>query len=238
MFGMRRITCMVGLLALLSVGVMSNAAEKGKTQKKDVKDEQKKKNPKSPASKEEVLERVEKKLSKVKTVQADFVQKKDLAMFKHTMIVKGTLAVENPGRIAWHVREPVKYSVVIKGAVLRQWDEDTDEVMTLQLDENPSFKPVFRQLSGWFAGRYGEVRKRYNVEVTGRKPVSLMFRPKKDSDIKDIIDHVQVTFRGDERYIKELEVLQADGDRTTFRFQKTVLNKPVDKKMWKVRQGE
>ncbi|MFW6457437.1 MAG: LolA family protein [Planctomycetota bacterium] len=235
------------LMMLLSVGLLADDASETEEQNGPLKTKQETSSEDSDspreessqsASKEELLERVENKLSEIETVQADFVQKKDMAMFTHTMVVKGSLAVRNPGRIAWHVTDPVKYSFVIKGTVLRQWDEDTDSVTKLKLDENPSFKPMFRQLSGWFAGRYGEVRQRYDVDVTGREPVTLLFTPKKDTDLEEIIDHVEVVFRDDERYIRELEVLQADGDKTTFRFHETALNEPIDEAVWDVRQSE
>lgn len=193
---------------------------------------------KKPATKEEILKRVEEKLSGIETVQADFVQEKDLAMFKHKMVIRGSLAVKNPDRIAWHVQEPVRYSMVIREAVLKQWDEDTNQVQTLRLDKNPSFKPVFKQLSGWFAGRYAEVRKRYEVTVRDRSPVTLVFRPKKDTGMEKVIEQVVVVFRDDERYIRQLKVLQVNGDKTTFRFLDTRLNEPIDEDVWKVRPDE
>ncbi len=186
----------------------------------------------------EVIERLEEKLGEVRTVQARFVQEKRLAMFKHKMIVKGRLAVENPGRIAWHVEEPVRCSMVIIGPELAQWDEDTDEVQRLRLDKNLSFKNAFQQLTTWFSGDYAELRGRYEVTVEQADPYVLRFVPPEDSPMREVIGSVRVAFRQDERYIEELTIRESSGDVTEIRFLDTTLNEPVPEDVWEVRPGD
>jgi len=189
------------------------------------------------ASHKEILERLEAKLSGVRTVQADFVQKKRLAMFRREMTIEGRLAVENPERIAWHVDKPVRYSLVIVGPELSQWDEDTDRVQTMRLDKNPSFKAAFQQMTAWFSGRYASLRERYDVAIAQTDPYVLVFSPKKGSGMEKIIKKIRIVFREDERYINELTLHEASGNTSIIRFSNTRLNEPVDDDAWKVRPG-
>ena len=66
-----------------------------------------------PANPKAVLEQLEEDLGEVETVKTEFIQKKELAVFERTMVIKGQMAVKNPDRMAWRVDEPVKYTRVI-----------------------------------------------------------------------------------------------------------------------------
>jgi outer membrane lipoprotein-sorting protein len=190
------------------------------------------------SSDREILERLEAKLSGVRTVQADFVQVKRLAMFRREMVIRGRLAVQNPQRIAWHVDKPVRYSLVIDGPKLAQWDEDTDRVQIVRLDKNPSFKEAFQQLTAWFSGRYASLRRQYQVSIEQADPYVLVFSPREGSDMVKVIRKVRIVFRKDERYIEELALHEASGNTSVIRFSNTRLNEAVGDDAWKVRPGD
>jgi outer membrane lipoprotein-sorting protein len=60
-----------------------------------------------------VLSDIEKNMSKVKTVQTRFVEKKHMAMFDMPVIIKGRIYIENPDKFAWMVTSPVEYTLII-----------------------------------------------------------------------------------------------------------------------------
>jgi outer membrane lipoprotein carrier protein len=186
----------------------------------------------------DVLAFLEKNLSQIKTIQADFVQTKTMAMFKQKLVIKGRMAVQNPDRVAWLVDEPVRYSFVINGAKLTQWDEDTDKVQSLALDKDPAFKAVFQQLTAWFSGRYSLLLDTYIVAVEQREPCVLLFKPKPGSMADGVITSVRVVFRADGRYIEELTIREAAGNITVIQFSNARLNEPIPDKTWEVRRRE
>ena len=182
-----------------------------------------------------VLKSLEQSFAGVKTMQTRFVQEKKLAVFKQTIILKGTIVLENPGRFAWHVESPVKYSLVIAGDVIRQWDEDTNKVQKISLSSNPIFKIVSEQMQNWFRGKYASLTGEYEISVVKEKPECvLLFVPRDKSMIKKSIKHVKVTFRKDKRYVKEILIADTTGDTTKMIFSDTLLNRPVKPEVWKV----
>jgi outer membrane lipoprotein-sorting protein len=187
---------------------------------------------------DDVLAFLEKNLSQIQTIQADFVQTKTMTMFKQKLVIKGKMAIQNPDRVAWHVDEPVRYSFLINGAKLTQWDEDTDKVQSLALDKDPAFSAVFQQLTAWFSGRYTVLLESYTVAVEKREPYVLVFTPKAGSMVDGVIANVRVVFRADGRYIEELTIHEAAGNITVINFANAILNGPIDDKMWKVRRRE
>ncbi len=183
-----------------------------------------------------VLRAIEKQFTGVKTVQAAFVQTKELAIFNQTITLEGRVALENPGRLAWRVDKPVRYAVVLDGDVIRQWDEDSGKVQKISLSGNPVFQAVALQLQVWFSGKYASLADEYQIRLgdTGEQTV-LLFQPLSTAAASKAIRRVTVSFRKDRRYIEAIQIEDVSGDRTRIQFKSTRLNEPIDPGEWEVK---
>jgi outer membrane lipoprotein-sorting protein len=186
------------------------------------------------ANVEEALARLEARMSAVKTLRARFVQRKHLAVLEQPLVLEGEICMQKPALFAWHVREPLRYSMVIRDEVVRQWDEDTQRVETISLSSNPAFKLAIRQMRGWFSGAYSSMLAEYEVTVLGEAPISLQFVPREGGIARAVVESVTVVFEMDERYIRELHIAEKGGDSTVLTFVDTQLNGPIDASAWKV----
>ena len=181
---------------------------------------------------------LEERMAEIRSVQASFFQQKELSLLASTVVIKGRMALEGD-RLAWHVDEPVRYSVVVIDAVMRQWDEDTGRVQRQSLKGNPVFQAVMEQLGHWFAGRYRPLRQEYRVELLERSPaLRLRFVPREESPAAKAIRSVTVEFPAEDAYIRGLKIVDAAGDATTLTFSDAVLNAPVPEETWRVGERE
>lgn len=183
---------------------------------------------------EETLGRLEERMSAVQTLKSGFVQEKRLAILEQPLILKGTIYMQKPGLFAWHVREPLRYSMVIRDAVVRQWDEDTQQVQTMSLSRNPVFRMAIRQMTGWFSGAYRSILGEYEVKVLSEVPLSLEFVPREGGVAEAAVESVTLVFGSDERYIREMQIAERGGDSTLLTFVDTRLNVPIDPAAWQV----
>ena len=182
----------------------------------------------------DLLRKLGQKVSDFKTLKTDFVQEKNLAVFQNKIVLKGRIYLQKPNRIAWHVDKPVKYSVLITDKVIRQWDEDTNQVQELPLSKNPVFKVVLGQLTTWFSGNYISLLDDYSLQVKNQSPFIFEFIPKETNFAKKIIRSITVTFRDDARYLKQIKILEISGDSTIITFDNTVLNPPLEDHFFQV----
>jgi len=185
-------------------------------------------------STEDFLTELQKHLESVKTVQAEFEQEKKLAVFNRTMMIRGEMALDRPKRMMWHVREPVRYSILMEGDTVRQWDEDTDRVQTLHVRDNPALKAVFSQFQAWFLGDYHALAQAYDVVIVDREPPSLRFSPKPDSAVQEMVKQVQITMSRDRLSIERIVIEEHGGDSTTIRFLNIRLNQPIRNEAWDI----
>ncbi|PKL52643.1 MAG: hypothetical protein CVV37_00140 [Nitrospira bacterium HGW-Nitrospira-1] len=185
---------------------------------------------------QELLRTIGEKVSGFKSLKTDFVQEKDLAMFKKKIVLRGRIYMQKPNRLAWHVDKPVKYSVVITDKAIRQWDEDTNQVQELSLSKNPIFKNVVNQLSVWFSGEYGALMADNTVSVLQQHPLIIEFVPNEKNIARKMIRSITITFRDDEKYLKKIKIHEMSGDTTTLDFSNTLLDAPVENSFFEVRR--
>lgn len=182
-----------------------------------------------------LLRRLGEKISAFKSLKTDFIQEKELAIFKNKIILKGRIYLQKPDRLAWHVDKPVKYSVVITDKSIRQWDEDTNQVQEIVLAKNPVLKNVLGQMTVWFSGNYSSLLEDNNAQVLQMHPLIIEFTPKETNISKKVIKNITITFREDEKYLKQIRIQEINRDVTTIIFLNTVLNAPVDSASFEVK---
>jgi len=175
-----------------------------------------------------------KKVSDFKTLSTDFTQEKEMAMFKEKIVLKGRIYLEKPNRIAWHVDSPLRYSVLITDKLIRQWDEDSNEVQEISLTKNPLFQNVLNQLTVWFSGEYGSLLDINDVRMVKRDPVVIEFTPREKNIAKKVIKSITITFRDDQTYLQQIRIQELSGDITIIHFTNTRLNAPLDSNSFEV----
>jgi outer membrane lipoprotein-sorting protein len=186
-----------------------------------------------PASRE-LLAHLQKQLTTVDTLQADFIQEKHLAMLKHTLTIKGKLAMIKPNKVMFNVSEPSKYVIRVDGEEITQWDEDTNKVQVMHVGNDPTFKNITEQIQAWFLGDYKVLEKSYDVYLLSEKPLSLRFVPQPGGMISKLVKNIEVTFGEDELHLDQLVVNETSGDSTTLKYSNTRLNEPVAKETWEI----
>jgi len=184
---------------------------------------------------EDVLSRLERKMSEIKTLKTGFVQEKKLAIFNRKIILKGRIFLKKPDLFAWHTEKPTRYSMIIRDDVILQWDEDIDQIQKVSMKDNPAFQTVVRQMRKWLSGIYMSLLEEYSVIILKQNPVSLKFTPRENTMAYNIISSVRIVFREDERYIYEIYIKEKTGDSTLLRFNDTMLNTSIDDAAWEVK---
>lgn len=175
-----------------------------------------------------------KKASAFKTLKSDFTQEKEMALFKEKIILKGRIYIQKPNMLAWHVDSPLRYSVLITDTLIRQWDEDANQVQEISLAKNPVFQNMLKQLTVWFSGEYGSLLEENTMRLVKRDPLVIEFTPRDMNLSKKVIQNITVTFRDDQAYLRQILIRELSGDVTTLYFTNTIMNVPLDGKNFEV----
>lgn len=181
-----------------------------------------------------LLEYLQEKINTIKTVQATFVQTKQLKLFDRQLVLKGSIALHKPDRMIWHVNEPVSYTMFLDKKHLRQWDEDTRQIQTIDIGNEPAAKEMIRQFNAWLLGEFTAIAKTYETRILQQVPLTLVFIPKPESPVGQVIVNVSMTMGDDLRYIQKLTIEEKTGDVTTVDFHQTRLNETIPDTTWEL----
>ncbi len=182
----------------------------------------------------ELLAHIQQQLRTVDTMQADFVQKKRLAMLKHTLTIRGQFAMQKPNKVVWIVNQPTKYAIRVDGEEITQWDEDTNKVQVIHVGGDPTFKAITEQIQAWFLGDYKVLEQSYDVFLLSDQPLALRFAPKTGTMVSKLVKNIEVTFGKDELQIDTMVVNETSGDSTTLNYSNVRLNQPIKTEIWEI----
>lgn len=172
----------------------------------------------------------------VHSLQAEFEQEKHLSVFKQAVVLRGSFFMIKPDRLAWHVMEPVRYSAVIAGDEVRQWDGEAGSEHRMSMDDNPVLREAVHQMRRWFSENYLQMRAEYHIEIKQENPVVLCFAPRDENRAGDFIESVTVRFRKDGRCVEGLRIQEKNGDWTQIRFLNMQLNGHIPSDAWALRR--
>jgi len=188
--------------------------------------------PEVPARIAERLRQLESQLSSVRTLQVDFVQEKQMAILEQKLVLKGRISLQQPDKMAWRVRSPIRYGMVIQGSTLRQCSEDTRDIQQFSLAGNPVFAAAIKQIQNWFSGNYLALTRDFHVALPSESPLVIEFTPRAGSPAREVIQRIVMRFGADERFLKRLEVTETGGDTMGITFSDPAFNPALTAEEW------
>ena len=154
-----------------------------------------------------------------------------IASLKHTLMIRGELALDRNGRMAWRVHSPMRYVCLIDGNSLTQWDEDSDSVLKLDASKNPALQVLSKSMARYFGGRFDEMADEFSISVQG--PLSLRLVPRKESMISRFIREIEVETSPDYTFITRVAIREVSGDDSVIEYSRVRKNQPVPESTWR-----
>lgn len=157
-------------------------------------------------------------------VKARFREVKEIGMLSVPLEVRGTLWFVPPDRLVRVTTEPARTRLVIDGDRFAFHDEAGGE--RFDLAANPMAREFVENFIVLFGGDPEALRARYEPELhVDDGSWRLVLRPR-HRPLADVVE--RVTLEGEGRRIGTMELLEADGDRTTTHFLEVELDRHFD----------
>ena len=149
-------------------------------------------------------------LSQVKTAKATFIEKKYIATLDAPVESSGEMLYTAPDRLEKLTLKPKPELMLLDRGTLTL--ERGRKKYTMQLTDSPELAALIESIRGTLAGDRKALEDNYVVALQGvRTNWTLQLTPT-DSRAQQQVK--QISLRGANNLIKEIEVMQADGDRS------------------------
>ncbi len=166
---------------------------------------------------------VETPVVRVRSVQADFVQEKDMAILARPLISTGTFLFQAPGSLRWEYLTPIHTVLLLHDGKIRKFikrEGDFVEEPSMGLD---AMQVVLQEISGWLDG---EISDTPTFLAERREGKSIVLTPRKPM-LAQIISSIELQLLGNSGLMKSVTIHEGQGSLTRMVFSNGQLNLPV-----------
>ncbi len=181
------------------------------------------------------LKRFEKMLSqfgsKTRSLEANFIQRKRLHLFKQEVTTHGKLTYQSPDRVRWETFAPDASVVIIQGsrAELRIPNE---RPKVFDLSKSRALGTLIEQMLVWLGGKSPRgLAKSYSVNIEQQAQGIELHLVPKDRPLQKHIKKIFVSFRKD-MLMSSIRIQLVDGDSTLITFSHFKKNQVLPKSVF------
>jgi outer membrane lipoprotein-sorting protein len=161
----------------------------------------------------------------VRTLSARVRQEKELSALAEVVVNDGRFAFERPRRLAMDLEGPGGTRLVIDGDTMVMQYKTVGRSERTELSRDPRARAVAEHLFLLLDADPASLAKVYGLTVLEHRPLRIRLTPLAEALAK-ILAHVDADL--DERgFVSTLTIVEANGDRTVWRFESPVVNEPI-----------
>jgi outer membrane lipoprotein carrier protein len=174
-------------------------------------------------------ERLAASLADVRSLTADFTQRKHLQVFGGTVESRGSVALAPPDRFAWCTTSPLAAELIVNGdkALRRRTSRDGKVTeVPVDLERDPVTAATVRQVTMWTCGDLDSAAKSFDLALVSEQPLVVTAVPR-DEMMRAVIASVRVTFATDPLALSEVVLHEKAGDETKITFSAVRRNEDI-----------
>jgi len=168
----------------------------------------------------------------IKTLQTDFVCRKDLAMLESPLVSRGTVTIAKPQSVRFSTLKPYVSELILNdGKVLQRSQHETAWTKS-DPSARPGLNAIMGQLAGWSVGNAGKISEYYAV-AWAEKPLAaspdagakqaatsaetFLLAPT-NGDLQKVIKQLTLAFDPQTHHLLAVQFVTQQGDTTTYWF--------------------
>lgn len=162
------------------------------------------------------LEALMEGMARAKGVRAEFTEVKELALLSVPIVSRGVLHFIPPGRLLRTTLEPAPSSLIVDGP--RVSFRDATAASPVDLSSDPSAREFVDNFTTIFRGDLGALQAKYEVTFESQPPRWRLILEPRDALLRRFV--ASLVLAGEDETMREMVLVERDGDRTTTRFGK------------------
>lgn len=181
---------------------------------------------------EQLLEKIHRATSSIKSLSADFVSTKAVAFLEDPIVTKGHIYYSADQGIRWEVLEPYRMALVYNETGVTHFISNQKKQWKKQeMDSDMVLVEIMKQLKTWLSGEAFVMHDMYEIKITSSQPVTAIFIPK-DTMMRKVLAKLEFAFGEDLSVVETLKVIEDEGDTTTIAYQAIQINPALKKSLF------
>ena len=161
--------------------------------------------------------------SRLRSVQAAFVQEKHLKILVKPLVSTGTFAFQTPHSLRWEYRSPVRSLLLMHGGRIRKLIERDGRLEPDNGAGVEAMQVVFQDLGRWLDGRFED-----NPMFAAARPDArtVVLTPKEEG-LRAMISRIELHLGEQEGVMERVIIVEGEAGATELRFTDAVVNREI-----------
>lgn len=159
-----------------------------------------------------------------RSIQADFIQEKNMKILARPLVSKGRLLFRSPDNLRWEYLAPVKNVLLMKDGVPRKF---VSENGAWRQDDSPGLDAVptiLAQMTGWLEGRFSDADGAAMFAVSRQGQV-VRLTPKEEG-MRAVIAAIELRLLADD-VVDEVDIHEGGDAVTRIKFKNTIIGQVI-----------
>lgn len=176
--------------------------------------------------KQEIITKINKSASGIKTMSCTFVQTKYLSLLSDKMVSQGKMVYRQPDKLRWEYTSPYKYLFIFNGTKVYVGNKSRKDV--IDTNTNKIFKEVARIMMNTVTGKALSNSAEFTIGVDENAANYQITLVPKKKELKQMFTKIVLTFTKSNTMIAEVNIYEKNGDRTNIKLNGIIKNSTVN----------
>ena len=188
--------------------------------------------PISVAQQKEVIAKINKATSGLKSMSCSFTQTKHLSMLSDKMVSEGKMNYKQPNKLRWEYTSPYQYLFIFNGTKVYVGNKSRKDV--IDTNSNKLFKEVARIMMSTVTGTALSNAADFSVSVEDGKTLwNVTLIPKK-KEMRKMFTRIILSFSKSDLMISEINLHEKNNDRTNIRLRNIKTNIAINENLFAI----
>lgn len=170
--------------------------------------------------------------SKVKSIESDILQEKNMSILKDKIKSKGKFYFKKSNQLRWEYNSPVKYMIIFNGDKITVTDENKTSYFDAK--SNQMFKKISEIMTASVQGNIAD-NSDFTVNYTENSGHYLLKMIPQSKMMKEYFKYINVFINKKDWSADRLELFEPSGDYTKIDFQNKKINQPISDEKFNIK---
>ena len=189
--------------------------------------------PATPKEQEELIKNISAASEQLKTLRADFVQRKTISILADELLMEGKLSFKQPDKLCWEYLKPYQYRFTINGSKVMVRSETNQNVIDANGNKmlNEISKIIISGING--SGIFDE--KKFTTKFSvGAGDYQVELTPKQ-KELRQMFSSITITFNKNDYSVNTVEIKEVNGDSSLITMKNKQFNINLNDEIFAVR---
>ena len=178
----------------------------------------------------QIVEKIDKASSAMKTMQCDFTQTKRMKMLSKDMQLKGVMYFKRPDKLRWQYTSPYDYTFIMNGDKVQI--KSMKSTKNIDVQQNKMFRQITNIILSSITGGTLRTSADFTVELWQQdKSYFVKLYPKK-KELKQLYQYLEIWFDPALTKVSTVKMMEKTGDMTIVNLLNTKYGVTINEKMF------